>query len=122
MARIKAKLFLLAIFVVWAALLLATWRGWWQIFITLLAAVFKHPKLRRYRYALWIAQDQDVNVIFGGNPDITVSSKVGYMSARGSQTAKYMEKTIDWLFYIAVGQENHCAASIEAQEQHYEFR
>lgn len=118
--NIKSKLFLLAVFFVWASLLLLTWRGWYQIIITLAAIPFK--KLRLYRRSLWMAQDQDVNVIFGGNEDITVSSKVGYLSESGSKTALGMAKVIDFLFYIAIGQENHCIASIERDERHYTKR
>ena len=75
-----------------------------------------------YVYGLWIAQDQMVNALHRGNPDVTVSSKVGYMSEEGSKTARAMEKVIDFLFYVAVKQENHCQVSIERDEQHYKFR
>jgi hypothetical protein len=44
---------------------------------------------------------------------------VGYMSLNGSKTARHMERVIDWLFYIAIGQENHCRESIEYDEDHY---
>lgn len=77
-------------------------------------------KERSYNY--WLAQDQKVNAfIFGGNPDVTVSSKVGYLSASGDKTAKGMEYFIDFLFYVAVGQKNHCRESIEWDEKHSDF-
>ena len=117
MKWLKAKVFLLSIVAVWSALLFLTWRGWFQIVITILAWPIK--ALRRYRYSLWIAQDQDVNTMHNGNPDITVSSKVGYMAEQGSKTATAMAKVIDFLFYISIGQKNHCAVSIERDEVHY---
>lgn len=113
---VRAKLLLISITLVWTALLLLTWRGWYQIVITLLAIPVKN--LRQYRYGLWIAQDQDVNAIHNGNPDVTVSSRVGYWAENGSKTAKAMAKVIDLLFYIAIGQRNHCAVSIERDEVH----
>jgi hypothetical protein len=78
--------------------------------------------MRQYRYGLWISQDQLVNAILGGNPDVTVSSKVGYMALQGSATATYMAKVIDWLFYVAVGQSDHCYVSIEKDEKHYTIK
>ena len=114
---LRAKGWLLAIALVWGFLLLFTARGWYQIAITI-AAIFVED-LKDYRYGLWIAQDQDVNTILGGNPYITVSSKVGYRAEQGSKTAQAMAKVIDLLFKIAVGQENHCAESIERDEEHY---
>lgn len=118
MAWLKAKILLIAIALVW--LFLIAVMSPLQLPVTLLAMPFK--RLRQYRYGLWISQDQLVNAIFGGNPDVTVSSKVGYMALQGSATATYMAKVIDWLFYVAVGQINHCYASIEKDEEHYTFK
>ena len=41
------------------------------------------------------------------------------MAEQGSTTAQYMEVVIDWMFYKAVKQENHCKQSIERDEEHY---
>lgn len=111
---IKAKLLLLSILIVWGSLIVLMLP--FQLSVTLAGI---HPKLRRYRYGVWIAQDQLVNAIHGGNPDITVSSKVGYMAENGSKTAKIMAVVIDFLFKVAVNQDNHCQASIERDEEHY---
>lgn len=112
---IKAKLLLLSVALVWAFILLVM--SWLILPITLLAIPVK--QLRKYRYGLWISTDQMVNAIHGGNPDITVSSKVGYMAEQGSKTAQAMAVVIDLLFKVAVGQDNHCNASIERDEEHY---
>lgn len=112
---IKAKLLLLSVAVTWLLLIILMLP--FQLPVTLAGI---HPKLRRYRYGVWIAQDQMVNAIHKGNPDVTVSSKVGYMAEQGSKTAKTMAVVIDLLFKIAVNQDNHCAASIERDEEHYQ--
>jgi hypothetical protein len=41
------------------------------------------------------------------------------MAEQGSKTAQAMAVVIDLLFKLAVGQENHCQASIERDEEHY---
>lgn len=112
---IKAKLILLGILIVWALLILIM--SPFQVPLTILAFFIK--ELRTYRYYFWIWQDQGVNVIFGGNPDVTVSSKVGYMALKGSKTAQAMAVVIDWLFYITIRQKNHCRVSIEFNEKHF---
>lgn len=111
---LKAKVLLILIALIWGTFII--WMIPLQLPITVAGI---HPKLRKWRYGFWIAQDQLVNAVFFGNPDITVSSKVGYMAEKGSNTAKAMAAVIDWIFYIAVGQENHCQISIERDEEHY---
>jgi hypothetical protein len=117
LALIKSTFILAAILLVWVALILLTWRGWLQLFTTLLTHVIKNEDIELYNYNLWLAQDQDVNVIFGGKPDETISSRVGIEYLKGSRTASRIRGVVDWIFYIAVKQVNHCVASIEWQEQ-----
>ena len=115
-AFLKSKLLLLSVAVTW--FLLIALMSPLQIPLTLLGKS-RDTNIGRYTYGLWIGQDQLVNAIHAGNPDITVSSKVGYMAEQGSTTAQYMEVVIDWMFYKAVKQENHCKQSIERDEEHY---
>lgn len=117
LALIKSTFILVAILLVWVALILLTWRGWLQLFTTAITHVIKNEDMKLYNYNLWIAQDQDVNVIFGGKPDETISSRVGIEYLKGSRTANCIRGVVDWIFYIAVKQVNHCVASIEWQEQ-----
>lgn len=114
MKWIKAQLILLSIALVWLFFIVIM--SPLQLPVTLLAIKVKN--LRGYRYKLWISQDQLVNAIHNGNPDITVSSRIGWMAERGSRTASAMAVVVDWLFYIAIGQVNHCRASIERDEDH----
>lgn len=121
-AWLKAKLLLLSVALVWAFFIYNVWEV--QLAITLLGC-FPNKVLRGLRYGFWIVQDQAVNVVVSalllkvGNPDVTVSSKVGYMAEQGSKTAAAMAKVIDLLFKLAVNQDDHCAASIERDEAHY---
>ena len=114
LSLIKSKILLLSIALVWLFFIVVM--SPLQLPLTLLAWPFK--SLRSYRYKVWIAQDQLVNAIFNGNPDITVSSRIGWMAEQGSKTAIYMAKVVDWLFYVAIGQVNHCRVSIERDEDH----
>tara|TARA_R110000782_G_scaffold254482_1_gene342840 strand:- start:326 stop:694 length:369 start_codon:yes stop_codon:yes gene_type:complete len=118
-AYFKGNLLLLSVTVTW--LMLIALMSPLQIPLTLLGRS-RGTRIGRYTYGLWIAQDQLVNAIHAGNPDITVSSKVGYMAEQGSSTAQRMEVVIDWLFYKAVKQENHCRVSVEKDEEHYDFK
>lgn len=118
-AWLKAKLLLLSVLVWWILLILAM--SPLQLPLTLLGKP-RGTRIGNYTYGLWIGQDQLINAVHGGNPDVTVSSKIGYMSEKGSRTAKAMESVVDWLFYKAVKQENHCKESIERDEEHYEFK
>lgn len=114
MASIKAKLLLLSVAIVW--LFFIAIMSPLQIPVTIMA--IKFTQLRGYRYKLWIAQDQLVNAIHNGTPDTTVSSRIGLMAERGSKTAKKMAVVVDLMFYITVGQRNHCNVSIERDEVH----
>ena len=116
---LKAKALLLSVAICW--LLLIILMSPIQLPLTLLRKP-RSTLIGRYTYGLWIGQDQLVNAIHAGNPDITVSSKVGYMSQQGSKTARAMEIVIDWLFYVATKQENHCYVSIEKDEKHYTIK
>jgi len=55
---------------------------------------------------------------FGGHADGTVSSRVGVLYLNGSKTAAGVRAVVDFIFYIALQQKNHCVESIECDEQH----
>lgn len=119
----KVILKLLSIGIAWLALIILM--SWYQIPLTILGRVAKgkrikknYPAFEELSYNFWIAQDQFVNAICGGNPDITVSSRIGYWSRLGNKTAIGMEYFVNFLFYVAVGQKDHCRVSIEHDEEH----
>lgn len=115
MTYIKAKALLLSVAIVWLFFIVVML----PLILPVTIMAIWHKPWRGYRYKLWIAQDQMVNAIHNGNPDITVSSRVGYMALQGSKTAQAMAAIIDLLFYLAIGQRDHCRVSIEYDEDHY---
>lgn len=112
-----ALLYLFFVGFVWLLLILLM--SPFQVPLTVLGTILKNERLHKYRYNFWIWQDQGVNAILGGNPDVTVSSQVGYMAhIENNRTAKGMAKFIDFGFKFATGQLDHCRASIEMDEDH----
>lgn len=63
-----------------------------------------------------IGLDQTGNAAFGGNPDETLSSRVGKAAEQGKRRAVIIEAVINLAFAIVAGQRHHCAASIERDE------
>ena len=72
--------------------------------------------MRRYLFNLLIAIDQGGNAFLGGNPDETISSRVGKAARGGGWFAVAMRRLIDWLFFNLTGERDHCAHSIEWDE------
>lgn len=113
----KAIFYLILVGLVWLTLILLM--SAIQVPLTIAATLFKNKRLRKYRYNFWIWQDQGVNMFLGGNPDVTVSSQVGYMAhVENNKTAQRMAKFIDAGFKVFTGQIDHCKASIEHDEDH----
>ncbi len=56
------------------------------------------------------------NVVLGGHPDETISSRVGKAALRGGWFALACERLIDWLFLNLAGERDHCRDSIEWDE------
>jgi hypothetical protein len=75
---------------------------------------------KRYIINVLEAIDQVVNALMAGDPDETISSRIG-KAARGDfgnawqMIARPFEILIDWIF-AKLGQENHCRREIEADE------
>jgi hypothetical protein len=120
---LKARFLLLVIALVWGWLISTVWE--FQLAITVLGFL-PVQALKDFRYRFWIVQDNMVNVIASfialgkaGNPDVTVSSKVGTLAELGSRTSASMAVVINLLFWIGIQQKNHCAESIERDEEHY---
>lgn len=69
--------------------------------------------------AFWnvlIGLDQTANAAVGGNPDETISSRVGKAAERGVRRAVIAEAVINLIFAVVAGERHHCAASIERDE------
>ena len=117
---IKAKLLLLLVFIFWLWLALAFLPV--TVLVTVLPMFIKRRSLARWRLHFWLGQDQFINAIFFGNPDVTISSRVGWLSRNGSKTAKVAEQIIDLIFYLAVNEVGHCANSYESTKKHNKVR
>ncbi len=72
--------------------------------------------MRRYLGNLLIAVDQGGNAFTGGNPDETISSRVGRSALRGEWRGLVCEHIINLMFLVLLGQRDHCRASIEWDE------
>lgn len=113
---LKSLFVLLLIGLVWGSLILVM--GPLQTASGIAARIDKH-RFGPWNYSIWIIQDCLVNVILGGSHKVTVSSKIGWMSQQGhGNTVKWVEKFVNWGFKVAVGQDNHCQASIEPEDNH----
>jgi len=67
----------------------------------------KGKPILTYFRRLFVAVDQLVNVIFGGEEDETVSSRIAKDKARGRKFACVLCRILDWI------DPNHCEKSIE---------
>lgn len=128
MHYIKAKLLLALILVIWVGSAFShidipftdysLW-GWHLYLIATLLRFMPNKAMNRWGLSFWLWTDQGVNVILGGNEDVTVSSKVGYKQLNGSKTAHVMALIINFFWYLGTGQKNHCIEAIEYDEEHY---
>lgn len=50
-----------------------------------------------YFRPLFIGIDQLINAIAGGNPDNTISSRIGYYATHGAENQKKFWKTMEWM-------------------------
>ena len=67
--------------------------------------------LRRYFRNILIGVDQLGSSLLGGDPDETISSRVGKWAATGSQLGKMIESLIDFIFW-----KGHCKECVEPDE------
>ena len=115
MTLLKSIFILLMIAIIWLSLIIVSS----PMLLPVCILAIKYPYFKRWRYNMLIGQDNGINAFFfNGNPDISISSRVGWMAENGSKTARYMAVVIDFMFYISIGQENHCHVSIERDEDH----
>lgn len=72
--------------------------------------------MRLYLYRMLIAIDQFLNTLTFGEPDETISSRVGKAAIEGGRCALIAEAVIDWLFKCLTGLPGHCRRVIEWDE------
>lgn len=66
-------------------------------------------KIKLYIFGIVYSLDQLGNSILGGNPDQTISGRLGVLKLNGSKPACYFCKILDFIFR----EPNHCENSIE---------
>ena len=65
---------------------------------------------------LLVSIDQLGNTLAGGDPDETISSRVGKRAIKGKRWGLFCEYLINALFLAVTGERDHCRANIEADE------
>jgi len=73
------------------------------------ATIPGRPILSYFR-RLFVALDQLLNVIFGGDEDETISSRIAKDNRRGRKFACFLCKILDWI------DPHHCEKAIERDE------
>lgn len=72
--------------------------------------------MRHYLRNLLIALNQGINTLLAGDPDETISSRVGRASRAGKRWARIAERIIDRLFMWLGEAPGHCGRSIEVAD------
>ena len=67
-------------------------------------------RIGRYLFNILILADQTVNTFLGGDPDHTISGRIGYHATLGKPWALKAEKWVNAIFFW---QEDHCKKAIE---------
>jgi hypothetical protein len=66
--------------------------------------------MKRYIINILIGIDQLFNAILGGDPDETISSRIGKSAIKGNSISKILSRMLD------IFDKNHCGESIEKDE------
>lgn len=73
--------------------------------------------IKKWAWNILISLDQLLNTMFGGDPDETISSRLGKLKVRYSGVIPWyrpLAKTLDYL--LDAVDENHCIDAIEHDE------
>ena len=74
-------------------------------------------KIKRYVWNLLIAFDQGVNTVCGGDPDETISSRMGKWSRKGENNHGWRKPLYKFAnFIVELFQKDHFKQSIEEDE------
>ena len=97
---------ILVIYVAWAPIMLCL-----SLILKLLG--LQSTKIQRYVRNVFVAEDQKLNAMMGGDEDETISSRSGKLAQKGITLPS---RVIDFFALHCFGQANHCADSIEEDE------
>jgi len=72
--------------------------------------------MTQYLYNMFFAIDQFASTVLGGDPDDTISERLGraYLAKPGP-VVKAAKWTVDLLALTLVGQKNHCISSLDGK-------
>lgn len=75
----------------------------------------------RYLFNILLGIDQFANVILLGDPDETISGRLGraHLSGKPKWFVPPFKKFVDWGAKVLDGQQNHCVDSVEAEDQQF---
>jgi hypothetical protein len=78
--------------------------------------------LIKFLYNLGLGLDQFVNVLLLGDPDESLSGRLGraLISGKPKFWVPPMAKANDWLWEKLAGELDHCVASVEPEERPHE--
>jgi hypothetical protein len=124
MDRVRAKIFLVAIFFIWLGLLYPIKEV--VLFLALAAIASKSGKVWNKNF--WMISDYAVAFVFGAFHKTTVSSEIGKMAEQAEariiitgnkeRSIFFVERVVNKIFEAAADQKNHCRASIETEDLH----
>jgi hypothetical protein len=77
---------------------------------------------KQYLYNLGLGLDQFVNVLLLGDPDESLSGRIGraILSNRPKFWVVPMAHALDWLAFNLAGEKDHCLNAIEHEERPHE--
>lgn len=75
--------------------------------------------VRQLIFNYLLGLDQWVNVLLLGDPDETISGRLGraHASGRAKWFVPWLRNLVDWGAKVLAGQSNHCLESIEQEDQ-----
>lgn len=78
--------------------------------------------LKQYAYNIGLGIDQFANVILLGDPDESLSGRLGRasFSGRGKWFVEPLRKLNDALWFAIRGETNHCFKAVEPEERPHE--
>jgi hypothetical protein len=76
--------------------------------------------MNQYSYNLALACSQLFNTVLLGDPDESISGRLGrsYLSGRPKWFVEPWMGAVDWFFVIVFNELNHCVNSVEYTETH----
>lgn len=75
----------------------------------------EHTFMRRYGFNVWIGIDQLINALFMGDPDETLSSRIGKNANNGHKFSIFLSWLLDQI------DPGHCQKAIERDEGKYQI-